>query len=122
VQPDADWGQERAEGPPRGLVVALAVGAVLAALTLALGYFEGGMEGVCWGNSAFYSKHLSEAGGWRAEGSLWPPGQSCVALARDGSVLARETYPQGRDWLLTLALFALPCGVWAAWRRYRRSP
>jgi hypothetical protein len=107
--------------PRRGLLLALAVGTALAAFTLALGYFEGGMEGVCWGESAFYHEHLDEAAGWRAEGSLWPPGQSCVALTRDGSVLARETYPQRQDWELALALLALPCGLWAAWRRYRRG-
>ena len=104
-----------------GFVAALSVGAVLTAIILGLGYFEGGKEGVCWGESEFYREHLDAAAGWRMEYSLWPPGQTCVALRADGGVLAERTYPEREDWALAVALFAAPLALRDVWCRLRRQ-
>jgi len=105
--------------PRRGLAVAIAIALLLAGSALVSAYFEGGLDGVCWVGSDFRADYADRAASWRSVASGWPPGRACVALAADGTELARETYPQPGDWVIATALFALPFVIRTGWRTVR---
>ena len=87
-------------------------GAVCALFVLYAGYANS-REPACHDTSGLSRDH-PDAVEFREGDSAW--GHTCEAIAADGAVLGRRTYPSRSDWLIATGLLVGPLGLRAATR------
>ena len=98
----------------------LIIGWCLAAVVIVFTLNPGGLEGPCSNEASFARSVDQTSTDFRVEHQSWPPGQRCVAVAANGSVVASETYPRPWEWLLAGFAAVSPFLVTWAYRAVRR--
>jgi hypothetical protein len=108
---------DRGWGPAQQRVLLVCIGVVLASVAWFLAYDVGGREPPCHlGRSELLREH-PDAVEFRNTGGGGSPTHSCEAVAADGTVLGRVTYPGTVGWIVVGVMLFAPLVGGELWRR-----
>jgi hypothetical protein len=102
------------------VVLLLWIGVLLAFVTWFVSYDVGGREPPCFEARSELQEEHPDAVEFRNAGGGWSFTHSCEAVAADGTVLGRVSYPETAAWVVIALVFVAPLAGDAALRRRRR--
>jgi hypothetical protein len=113
--------QDRGTAAAERRLLLLLIGVLLAMVAWYVGYDVSGREPPCFEARSKLQREHPDAVEFRNAGGGGALTHSCEAVAADGTVLGRVTYPGTADWIVVGVMLFAPLAGDAAWRRFRRQ-